>query len=225
VMHLDGRQPDNDAPGYLAPKIMGNQYRCGDGKFLQLQTTNMVKLLRVIGREDVTADPRCKGAANRVKNGDWICTELAKTFLEKPRDEWLAMIDANNVGPAGPVNTYKDVMEHEQNWANGYVVRQTDPNVPGAKPEGDIVVGKVFKFSKSPAGPVERGPELGEHNDWILKDTLGFSQAEVDGLAKADVINLSPNRKPPMGPLAVDANDDGVMGKPARLAQSQQSKL
>ena len=31
---------------------------------------------------------------------------------------------------------------------------------------------------------VERGPELGEHNDEILKDTLGLSQAEVDALTR-----------------------------------------
>ena len=34
-----------------------------------------------------------------------ICAELAKTFLTRPREEWLDLIDQTNTGPAGPVNS------------------------------------------------------------------------------------------------------------------------
>lgn len=204
VMHLDGRQPYNPSPGYGAPKIIANQYLCSDGKYLHLQALNMPKLLIAIGRKDVADDPRCKGMATRTANSDYICGELEKTFATRPMQEWLDIIDKTNTGPAGPVNTYKDVINHEQNWANGYVSRQDSP-VPGSKSGGEVVVGKAFKFSKSPAGPVEKGPQLGEHNDWVLKEQLGLSQAEVDKLVAANITTSGPpTAKPPTGSLSIE---------------------
>lgn len=226
VMHLDGRQADNKYPGYAAPKALGNQYICADGKYLQLQTTSQKRLSVAIGREDVASDPRMKDLRT---HGDWFCAEMAKTFLTRPRDEWLTLIDETNTGPAGPVHTYKEMMDHPQTLANGYVVRREVKGTPGEKPGGELVVGKPLKFSKSPAGPVEKGPELGEHNLEVLH-TLGFSQAEVDALESAQVIKpfvpgqlMFPKNPDFVGPLSIDANDD--TDRPARLSKTATSKL
>ena len=50
--------------------------------------------------------------ATRTANSDYICGELEKTFATRPMQEWLDIIDKTNTGPAGPVNTYKDLGNH-----------------------------------------------------------------------------------------------------------------
>merc|ERR1712118_408166 len=109
--------------------------------------------------------------------GDWIADEIQKAFSSNTREHWLKVL-FDGGQPAGPIHTYKEVMEHEQMWANGYLVK-THFDAPGAKPEGETVLGKVLKFSETPAGPVEKGTQIGEYNESILKDLLKFSDAEV----------------------------------------------
>lgn len=110
--------------------------------------------------------------------------EIAKVIKTNTREYWLKYIEEQGAGPSGPVNTYKDVMEHDQFWANGYLER-VHHNVPGAKKEGEVVLGKAFRFSETPAGPVGAGPAVGQHNDEVLKNILNMPQAEIDALAKA----------------------------------------
>jgi len=222
VAHLDGRQPDNKYPGFIGPKLIGNQYMCSDAKYMQLQTGNMKNLIRAIGREDMLQDPRTKDAAALRVNDDWVCAELAKTFLTKTREEWLDLIDKTNTGPAGPVQSYKELLEHPQVLANGYAVK-VNHNVPGARPQGEVTIGKKFKFSKSPAGPVEKGPEVGEHTEEVLQGMIGVSPAELDKLKDLNIIARGPQKPLRPGIMAVDANDDG--DRPAKLGKADQAAV
>merc|ERR1712118_268005 len=110
--------------------------------------------------------------------GDWIADEIQKAFSSNTREHWLKVL-FDGGQPAGPIHTYKEVMEHEQVWANGYLVKT---HVPGAKPEGEVQLGKILQFSRSPAGPVVKGPEIGENNDEVLKGIVGLSDAELSAL-------------------------------------------
>ena len=49
------------------------------------------------------------------------------------------------------------------------------------------VTGKVIKFSRTPM-VVGSAPAIGEHNDDVLRDLLGYSGETVDELRRAGVI-------------------------------------
>lgn len=204
VLHMKGRQPENPYPGHQSAKIIANYYICADGKYFQLISKNIIKLMQAIGREDLAKDERCRTPMTRVQHSDWIVAELSKTFLTRPRDEWLELFDKTNTGPAGPVHNYAELMEHPQVWANGYMEKLQDKAlVPGAA-EDEVVIGKALKFSKTPAAPVAPGPQLGEHNDFVFKEVLGMSQGEIDSLVKSKITTSGPQPIPPQGPLSVD---------------------
>ena len=46
----------------------------------------------------------------------------------------------------------------------------------------------VSHFSATPHAPWRAGPTIGEHNEQILKDLLGFTDDEITDLAIADVL-------------------------------------
>ena len=48
--------------------------------------------------------------------------------------------------------------------------------------------GQVSHFSATPHAPWRAGPTIGEHNEQILKDLLGFTDDEITALAIADVL-------------------------------------
>ncbi|MEM8708871.1 MAG: CoA transferase, partial [Actinomycetota bacterium] len=48
--------------------------------------------------------------------------------------------------------------------------------------------GPVSHFSSTPHAPWRAGPTIGEHNEQILKDLLGFTDDEITELAIADVL-------------------------------------
>lgn len=193
ALHRNGEQPDrgpgdNRQGGNGVAKWLANTYEASDGKWLVLMPKNFLKLLVVLGREDLAKDERVVRPRTRTKNQDWLEGEIQKIIKTNTREHWLRYIEEKGAGPSGPVNSYKDVMEHDQFWANGYL-EKVNHNVPGAKKEGEIVLGKAFRFSQTPAGPVGAGPSVGQHNDEVLKNILKLPQAEIDALAQAKAIS------------------------------------
>ena len=51
-----------------------------------------------------------------------------------------------------------------------------------------IVVAPPWKLSATPARVPHSAPLLGEHNQYVLGTLLGMSQAEIDALAKEQVV-------------------------------------
>merc|ERR550514_387039 len=112
-LHFNGKQRDNGSVG--APKWNSNTYQGSDGKWFIVQPRNFFHMLQFLGREDMVKDERLSTMRLRTKNQDWVVVELEKVFATMPREYWLALF-LKEGEPAGPVNTYKEVMDHEQVW-------------------------------------------------------------------------------------------------------------
>jgi crotonobetainyl-CoA:carnitine CoA-transferase CaiB-like acyl-CoA transferase len=52
----------------------------------------------------------------------------------------------------------------------------------------EIVYGNPMRLSEMPPEIRRNAPDIGEHNDYVLKELLGYSQQEVEGLVKEQVI-------------------------------------
>lgn len=190
ILHMDGTQPDRGQPkpGHLG--WLANTYQAKDGKWLVLQVKDFFNFLRVIGREDMTKDERLQKLRDRTKNQEYVIGEVQKAFQTQDREYWLKFLHEAGE-PCAPVHNYKELMEHDQVWANNYLAKiegDALKKVPGAKATGEVVMGKPFSFSKTPAGPVAVGAEVGEHNEEVLKNILKVPQAEIDALEKAKAI-------------------------------------
>ena len=53
--------------------------------------------------------------------------------------------------------------------------------------------GPVWRMSRTPAHVRTAPPMYGEHNDWVLRDLLNLSEAEIGDLEAQGVISSTPD--------------------------------
>jgi len=112
--------------------------------------------------------------------------EQARAALaRRPVAEWLARLGAQGV-PAAPLRFREQMVDDEQAWANGYLVRLPHPRL------GEITtVGPPLRLGSSPMRATTPPPDLGQDTRVVLEG-LGLDEARIDALARAGAIGLGP---------------------------------
>jgi formyl-CoA transferase len=98
---------------------------------------------------------------------------------------WQEILDKARI-PYGLVRSPYDVIKDPQLKANGIVVP-----LEGAGDALTSTVSSPMQVHNVAKTPAKRAPELGEHNDEVLKE-LGFTAAEIDSLHASGAV---PNGK------------------------------
>jgi formyl-CoA transferase len=120
-------------------------------------------LLMVIARPDFATDERFKTREMRVRNYEALCAELTAAFQAKPRADWLALMEKQDV-PCGPLNSIDEVFADPQVMALG--MRKNLPH----RSRGTVsVVGNPVRLSATPPRVETSAPDLGQHNDELLR--------------------------------------------------------
>jgi crotonobetainyl-CoA:carnitine CoA-transferase CaiB-like acyl-CoA transferase len=155
---------------FTAPLL--NSYRAGDGKGFYLigleQDRHWPGVIAAIERPDLAEDPRFATAPGRVKECEALIAELDEIFASRPRDEWAAAFDANDVWWA-PINSIADVVVDPQAIAAGAFVDM--PVVDGEPPYRAVASPVDFDGVRHPGRHV---PAVGEHTDEVLRE-LGLA--------------------------------------------------
>jgi CoA:oxalate CoA-transferase len=140
------------------------------------------KLCSVIGREDLIADERFKTVADRTENHALLEPILCEVFQTRPRNEWLSIFErAGLIG--SPVNNIEQVVKDPHVRAREMIIEVEHPRLGRLN-----LVGTPMKFSRTPCQIKKTAPDLGEHNDEILKKELNLSMADIEELRKDRVI-------------------------------------
>jgi crotonobetainyl-CoA:carnitine CoA-transferase CaiB-like acyl-CoA transferase len=175
------RAADGRAGG---PNPLVGSYRTKDHRHIQLVFLQpdryWADFCRLLGRDDLAADPRFADMASRNANRVACVAELDAEFARRTFEECralLARIDA----PWAPVQSVEELLTDSQVLANDYVGEVSVdggptyrlPNVP-------------VQFDERPA-PLRRAPEHGEHTEAVLLE-LGHSWDEVAALQDAGII-------------------------------------
>jgi crotonobetainyl-CoA:carnitine CoA-transferase CaiB-like acyl-CoA transferase len=160
----DGRVP-NRATRCQRAQVFA--FTAGDGLPFVVHLSSPEKfwhgLLKATDRARFAADERFRTREARVKNYDALNTELAEAFKAKPRAEWLALLEAEDV-PSGPLNTIDEVFRDPQVLALD--MRKDLPH----RTRGMVsVVGNPVRMSATPPRVATAAPELGAHNDELLR--------------------------------------------------------
>jgi crotonobetainyl-CoA:carnitine CoA-transferase CaiB-like acyl-CoA transferase len=136
----------------------------------------------VMGLQDMMDDPRFATNAARSQNRAELIARLQGVFLNKPYEEWEALLLKHGI-PVGAINTIDQVVEHPQVKARGMIAESDHPVAGKVK-----LVGVPVKLSETPGSVREPAPLLGQHTDEVLQRYLGIGEADVTALRQTGVI-------------------------------------
>jgi len=160
-------------------------FEAKDGWVIFAGTTNSIwrRLVTAIGREDMASDPRFnKNDMVRWDNGALIDEVFKDWVAQRTVDEVLSVLQKARV-PCSRVNTVDKLVNDPQVAAREMIV---NVNYPGL---GKIPLpGIPIKLSLTPGSITTLAPRLGEHNEEVYCQLLGFSPEKLSQLRQKGVI-------------------------------------
>ena len=134
----------------------------------------------IMEREELS-DERFRSRLGRLSNADEVDALMLPWLLDHDKVDIFRMGQERGLGFAY-VATLQDILEMDQLDARDYYLNLDHP------------VGGAYQYPGPPARPSEdtwefrRAPLLGEHNREVMGDLLGYTEAEMEGLAEAGIV-------------------------------------
>ncbi|MEY2780507.1 MAG: hypothetical protein RL307_211 [Pseudomonadota bacterium] len=141
------------------------------------------KLCDIIGHPEWAIDPRFKKNPDRVRHRQVLVPLLSEVFLTRNKADWLADFERQQV-PGAPINQLSEVFVDPQVQARGMVETLDHPIGKSLQ-----LVASPIKMSETPVSTRRAPPMLGEHTDEVLREWLGWSEAQIADLRKQAVID------------------------------------
>ena len=169
-----------------APNPLWNTYEAED-KWLFLCLTNddgnWSRLCESIGDDELLSDARFSSPDGRAQHAAELIEILDVALRVRTADEWMERWQPLGI-VASPINNLADLAEDKQAWENDYFVEVYCEEV-----QRDVTVrGLPIGLSKTPGSVRSLGPELGQHTEEILVDTLGYSWEDIGAFKEQGVI-------------------------------------
>ena len=162
---MSGELPHEARRRYMGWSTFG-MFEASDGwVYIASDPHMMPRLLRGMGVEELETTEELK---------EWVSSRKVADIVEA--------LSAESV-PVAPVYQIDQVLEDPHVKARGVIQEMEHPTAGKVRTPGFPV-----KLSRSPASIRRPAPVLGEHNEEILTQLLGYTKEEVAGLRKAGVI-------------------------------------
>jgi crotonobetainyl-CoA:carnitine CoA-transferase CaiB-like acyl-CoA transferase len=159
--------------------------RCSDGKMIAIHLSSPEKfwagLTRAMGRPQLAGDARFATRMDRMRNYQVLRDELAKTFVTRPRDEWVRLLATEDV-PSAPVYDLSEVERDPQVRHLETFYAMTHP-----KEGPQIGIHRPVRIDGE-RGPTDApAPTLGEHTEEVLRE-YGYGKEDVARLRGSGVV-------------------------------------
>ena len=162
-----------------------NVYRCwGVDRWLALEVHSDEEfsiLARAMGKPELAEEPRFADMASRKKSESELDQIIEEWTGERDRD-WLVNELCQAGLAAAPSRDERDLYADPHLQSRHAFVTVNHPEL------GKLdLVGIPWKMSDCEIA-IRHAPLLGEHNDYVLRELLGLSEAEVTDLHKREII-------------------------------------
>ena len=134
-----------------------------------------IRLVNAIGLPDLAGDERFSTFADRRNHAATLLPMLEAVFESRPTVEWLAILETAGV-PCSPVNTVEEALRDDQTSARGMIVDTEHPRFGTIRQmRSPVRVGAAQP-------DYTRAPFRAEHQDQVLRDLLGYDDAQIQAL-------------------------------------------
>jgi crotonobetainyl-CoA:carnitine CoA-transferase CaiB-like acyl-CoA transferase len=141
------------------------------------------KLCEALERPDLAANPRFATPTLRREHRDEVDRLISEITCTRTVAEWEERLTAADV-PHAPVLGVTAALAHPHALAREMVVTAEHATVGPVK-----LVGRPVKFPGAKQPPVAAPPALGQHTEAVLRDQLGYGDAEIAALTRDGIID------------------------------------
>lgn len=168
-----------------APNCLSNIYHAKDKwMYLCMPESELfwANFCRGLGIDYLEHDPRFDTSEKRRENSPILIPILDEIFATKTASEWLERWQDFGL-MASTIDTFAELDTDPQARENEFIVEVEHPI------HGKVsMIGFPVQLSRTPGKVRSTGPELGQHNEEILVDLLGYSWDEITQLKDLKVI-------------------------------------
>jgi crotonobetainyl-CoA:carnitine CoA-transferase CaiB-like acyl-CoA transferase len=166
-----------------------NVYRASDGTWfvLLVMPDKMAAVAKAIGRSDLLTDPRFSDPAKLMANMPQLTAILDEVFAAQPMAHWYEVFNGVHV-TFGAVRGPQEVINDPKLPANDIVVP-----LEGAGGKLSTTISSPIQVHGVAKVPARRAPDLGEHNEEILRE-LGFGAKDIDSLRASGAVPKAKER-------------------------------
>lgn len=172
--------------GAILPNVApSNVYPTLDGKMILIaanQDTVFGRLTEAMGRPELATDSRYATHTSRGAHQQELDDLIADWTRTVPADRLEALMDEFGI-PSGKIYRTPEMLEDAHFRARQAIVSTAHPKF------GDLRMQNVApKLSATPGAIRSAAPDLGQHNDEVYRNVLGFDDARLAALRAAKVI-------------------------------------
>jgi len=164
---------------------VNDAFRASDGYFIVtvLRRHHFERLAEFIGHPEWLADPAFEGLPAMAAQTNGPIRDAIETWAaDKTKIEAAHALAAEGI-PSGASQVAEDLAADPHVATRNMLI---DVDRPDGEPFQ--IVGNPVKLSRTPEGPIERFPMLGEHTEVVLEEELGLSAQEIAGLEADGVL-------------------------------------
>jgi len=165
------------------PNAILNVYRTSDDNWLMLvvEPSRFAALAIGIDRPDLVSDARFSDRARIAANSAQLTAILDEAFRSQPLEHWREVLDQAHI-TYGAVRHPTEVITDPQLRENNIVVP-----LEGAGGRLKSTISSPMQVRGVTKVPARRAPEIGEHNEEVLKE-LGFDAGQIEALRASGAI-------------------------------------
>lgn len=176
-----------------SPKRRGNahptiapyeSFRASDG-WINLAVANdkfWQAFCELVARPDLQADPRFRGAADRVRHRSELVPLISDILVQHPRRYWIEAFRRVGI-PHGDIRTVREVCEATQLRERGMLFDMPHPTAGVVRN-----IANPIRPDDAPLPARLPPPLLGQHTREVLASVAGVPQDELDALERAGAI-------------------------------------
>jgi crotonobetainyl-CoA:carnitine CoA-transferase CaiB-like acyl-CoA transferase len=170
--------------GWKTEKLVTVMFPCKDGHVVMVTPLEhqWESLMKLIGNTEWFEKKSSLPPRVRAENPEAMIERIGSWMRQYTREEICSRAQASSC-PIAPINSSEDVVNSEQTRAREIFVDMEHPEA------GEMRIPSApYQFSKTPWTLERAAPLLGQHNQSIYCERLGYSREELNALANAGVI-------------------------------------